>query len=326
MIKKDIPIWKPNEYHFPRDYGFMPFFRCYLHEQSDRLPGIVLVPGGAYRFVSPTEADPVASKFYQMGYQVFVVTYTTNFLGLAPVHEQASLDIARVIRILRKKSQQFGINPNQIALCGFSAGGHASASVGVHFSVLADPSSAYTKISPRPDAMILCYPVITSNPEYTHLESMQMLMGKNPTADEIRYHATELHVSKSTPPTFLWHTVTDNAVPVRNSIAFADALAHHGVPVSLHLFSSGDHGLSTADGSYEITEENQYTHLQLQKLEEAIREGILPKKEIENAESGLQELNNRLHKMLHTPSPCPTNTEVSQWISLADTWLTQYFS
>lgn len=91
----------------------------------------------------------------------------------------------------------------------------------------------------------------------------------------------ENHVTKDTPPCFLWQTVTDQTVPVENSYLFAQACAQAGVPFAQHVFSEGIHGLSVA--TEEWLEQNigqeegkRYTQEQVQMLAEAIEAGETP--------------------------------------------------
>ena len=228
-------IWEDGEYTWPQGYGFVPFLTGYLHEDNKERPCVLVVPGGAYYIASPTEAGIVALDFYHKGYQTFVLTYTTNLLGTIPLKDQPMRDLARAVRIVRSRSNEYSIKPDCIATCGFSAGGHLTASEGVHYNDIEEKNPLYSNVSARPDAMLLCYPVITSGP-YTHEGSMQNLLGANPTADELKYMSLETQVTSQTPPSFLWQTVTDEVVPVENSYLFADACKKNGVSL-LIMFS-----------------------------------------------------------------------------------------
>ena len=100
-------------------------------------------------------------------------------------------------------------------------------------------------LSSRPDAMILCYPVITFG-DYRHNGSMVNLLGEAP-GEELRYSlSNENSVSTETPPTFLWHTAEDQAVPVENSLLFSNSLSKSKVSFELHIFPYGRHGLGLA--------------------------------------------------------------------------------
>jgi acetyl esterase/lipase len=136
---------------------------------------------------------------------------------------------------------------------GFSAGGHLASTVGTHFDDgRADAEDPVDRMSCRPDAMILCYPVITFG-EYRHHGSMINLIGENPSDELIKLLSNELHVTPDTPPTFLWHTADDQAVPVQNSLLFAEALRRCGVPFELHIYPHGRHGLGLALGEPSVS-------------------------------------------------------------------------
>ena len=78
MIGRRTEIWREWEYSYPAAYGFRPIIVSYIHEDKKVRPCMLVVPGGGYRYVSSTEADPVARTFYAAGYNVFVLAYTVN--------------------------------------------------------------------------------------------------------------------------------------------------------------------------------------------------------------------------------------------------------
>ena len=98
----------------------------------------------------------------------------------------------------------------------------------------------------RPDAAILSYPVIsgTTNP---HKGSFDVLLGKDASRDELSKLSIENRVTPKTPPIFLWCTANDDCVPAQNSLVMAKACVSNKVPVELHMFDCGPHGLSTCD-------------------------------------------------------------------------------
>ena len=245
MINEKIEIWKKEEYHYPAAHGFIPVMFSYIHEDEKKHPAMIIAPGGAYREVSPSEAHLPAMEFYGAGYNVFVLEYTINQLDEAPLKMQPLHDISRAIRMIRSRAEEFHIRPDRIAACGFSAGAHLCGSLCVHNKDVEDPEEAYQNISNRPDVAILSYPVITSG-KYAHRDSFVALFGKEPSEQELDYMSLENHVTKDTPPCFLWQTVTDQTVPVENSYLFAQACAQAGVPFAQHVFSEGIHGLSVA--------------------------------------------------------------------------------
>ncbi len=116
----------------------------YMHEDDKIHPAMIVVPGGGYRQVSRTEAHLVAMDFYEADYNVFVLVYTVNPLDEVPLEMQPLQDISRVIRMIRGKAEEYRITPEQIAVCGFSAGGHLCASLSVHWKDIKDPDRYMT--------------------------------------------------------------------------------------------------------------------------------------------------------------------------------------
>ncbi|MBQ7916647.1 MAG: alpha/beta hydrolase [Firmicutes bacterium] len=225
-----------------------PHLVAYLQEKMPadpedyRLPAVVVYPGGGYMHLSPREAEPVAMEFASKGYQVFVLYYSLHPRRFpAPL-----LDGAKALNLIREHAQEWSVDPDKIAVCGFSAGGHAAALISCLWN---DPVIAEAGLSnelAKPNASILCYPVITSIPGKCHEGSFQALLGENVDAKRGEM-ALETRVSELNPPTFLWHTAADQAVPVISSLLMAQALSEHKVPFELHVFPKGHHGLSLAN-------------------------------------------------------------------------------
>ena len=233
MIGLRSEIWKEGEYSYPAAYGFTPVIVSYVHEDERIRPCMLVVPGGGYRYVSSSEADPAARTFYAAGYNVFVLTYTVNYLD-EPLKLQPLMDIARTVRILRYHAGACRIDPARVVVCGFSAGAHLCASLCVHYPDISDPDPKYENISARPDAAVLSYPVITSG-KYAHRDSFLALLGPDADKKELEYMSLEDHVTDDMPPCFLWQTATDDSVPVENSYLFALACRKAGVPFSHHV-------------------------------------------------------------------------------------------
>lgn len=119
MIGERIELWHKEEYHYPAAHGFIPIMVSYIHEDELMHPAMLVVPGGGYRLVSPSEAHLVAMEFYQAGYNVFVLEYTVNPLDEAPLKLQPLKDISRAMRMIRFRAEQLHILSDQIVVCGF---------------------------------------------------------------------------------------------------------------------------------------------------------------------------------------------------------------
>ena len=205
-------------------------------------PSIVICPGGGYRMRADREGEPVALVFAAMGFNCFIVEY-----HVAPaVHPAALFDVAHAVAWVREHAAECNANPDAIAVMGFSAGGHAACHLGVRWheeDLMA--SFGLTPDQARPNAMVLCYPVITAG-KYAHRGSFEQLTGSTDQADHAAFSLEE-RVTDKTPPTFLWHTWQDGSVPAENSIFFATALRRCGVQGEMHIFPKGGHGIGLAN-------------------------------------------------------------------------------
>lgn len=206
-------------------------------------PAVVICPGGGYRFVCPREGEPVAMQYLSMGYHAFVLHY-----AVAPERFPTALwQLALVVARIRENSGQWLVDPEKIVVSGFSAGGHLACSLGAFWNrefVYGALGRKPEEI--RPNAMLLSYPVITSGP-FCHKGSFEKLLGEEADNKEKRdFVSLERQVGPHTPRTFVWHTATDDSVPVQNSLLLAEALVNSGVNVELHIFPTGCHGLSLA--------------------------------------------------------------------------------
>ena len=216
-------------------------------------PAVVIFPGGGYKYLSVREAEPVAIQFLAAGFATFIMRYSVGEnikVGTTPIPETAL-----AIRYLKENAAEFNVDPDRIFLCGFSAGGHAAASLGVYWNsdLLRKFDKDTTKF--RPTGMILSYPVITGG-DFAHKNSVKTYFNtEEPTQEQIDFFSLELHVTKDTVPTFLWHTATDGTVPVKNSLMFANALLENEIPVELHIYPDGPHGLSLASEETSIQKE-----------------------------------------------------------------------
>lgn len=272
-MKERYRIWETEEYEYTRAFGFIPEICCYIHKDNKKRRAVVVVPGGGYTIVSPTEAEIVAEKFFEKGYQDFVLTYTTNFLHDIPLMRQPLQDISRAVRIVRKQADKWRIKENGVAVCGFSAGAHLCASLAVHYKDIEERRNEYKAYSNRPDAVVLASPVISTG-EYGHRDSMEALLGKNPSKEMLNYMSVEKHITSCTPPSFVWQMSEDEVVSAQNSILYVQECIQKGVEVSYRLYTGKGHSLSTADEAWEEGKFGEfYTLKQMKMVLEAGKRG-----------------------------------------------------
>lgn len=253
MIHQTIPL--PVHYADKlKTNGQQPTLTTYLlqNDAAPARPLVIVCPGGGYDHHSAREAEAVAVRFNALGFQAAVLTYS-----LAPMEfPAAACDLAEAVCYARAHADEWHVDVQSIIACGFSAGGHLCATLGCYWNGdLFAPYLPHKATDIKPDALILCYPVITADETYCHPSSIRLVLGSTDrfSRDDV---SIERHITDDFPPTFLWHTLADQSVPAENSLRLADALRRSGVPFAYHLFTHGKHGLalataetSTPDGS-----------------------------------------------------------------------------
>jgi acetyl esterase/lipase len=208
---------------------------------------IVVAPGGGYSLVAMNhEGRQIANWLNAFGVAAFVLKYR---IGPKYHHPIEMGDAQRAVRLVRARAAEFGVQPDRIGIMGFSAGGHLASTVATHFDA-GNPAASdpIDRVSCRPDFAILVYAVISFSAPYAHHGSVVSLLGENADFKLLKELSNETQVTAQTPPTFLFSTGQDTAVPPENSVAFYEALRKAGVPAELHIFEKGPHGVGLALG------------------------------------------------------------------------------
>ena len=224
------------------------------HELSDPSShdNVLIFPGGGYNHVSKQkEGSDIAAAFNQNGLNAYVLDYRVSpYTG-----KDFLRDAVNGVRTVRWMIRQNGEPGRKLALMGFSAGGHLALMETEHWHDFPEDPDQVSRETCRPDALVLCYPVVTFMNPYAHSGSRMNFLGKENEADEsliVKYSA-EQHVNSDFPPTFLWHCEGDMSVPVENSLMLRDALERAGVAHKLLLFPGGAHGLGLAKSDETIS-------------------------------------------------------------------------
>jgi acetyl esterase/lipase len=222
-----------------------PTITAYRAPRGSSGTAIIVAPGGGYGALAMEHEGRQWAYWYNaMGVTAFVLKYR---LGPRYHHPIELGDAQRAIRTVRARAAEFAIVPDRIGMMGFSAGGHLASTAATHFDAgKPDSPDAIERVSSRPDFLILGYPVISFDPAVTHTGSLRNLLGDNPDPKLVENLSNELQVTAQTPPTFIFHTTNDNGVPVENSVRFYLALRKAKVPVEMHLFENGPHGVGMA--------------------------------------------------------------------------------
>jgi acetyl esterase/lipase len=222
-----------------------PTITAYRAPRGSSGAAVIVAPGGGYGALAiEHEGRQWAYWYNAMGITAFVLKYR---LGPRYHHPIELGDAQRAIRTVRARATEFNIMPDRIGMMGFSAGGHLTSTAGTHFdSGKSDSTDPIERASSRPDFLILGYPVISFDPAVTHAGSLRNLLGENPDPKLVDNLSNDLQVTAQTPPTFIFHTTNDAGVPVENSVRFYLALRKAKVPVEMHLFENGPHGVGMA--------------------------------------------------------------------------------
>lgn len=221
----------------------------YLYEENPEMPyfkkrpAVVVCPGGGYFFCSAREADPVAMVFAAAGFHTFICTYTVGENAAFP---SSLIDLSVAMKDIRENADEWGVEADKIAVCGFSAGGHLCASLGTLWNLPEiQEKSGCMNGENKPNALVLGYPVINT---YSWMEPhVVRLAGGRSIEETIKLLNTDQNVGPHTPPAFIMHTYCDGAVAVEDSLNFANAMAANDRPFELHIFTNGVHGISVGD-------------------------------------------------------------------------------
>ncbi|MCQ2457053.1 MAG: alpha/beta hydrolase [Clostridia bacterium] len=235
-----IKLWENGTPYYNESYGQEePWMKPFPVDTSKGKVGCVIAfPGGGYGGLADYEGDPIAEYFQSQGYYSFSVTYRVDPYRYPAITD----DGARAVRWVRYHADELGIDPEKIAVVGFSAGGHLACFTATHFDD-GKEGDEIDAVSSRPNAAILCYPVVTLTYPYTHEGTRLNLLSGNPDIDKLAFEFSgENSVTGRTPPMFIWHNIDDSLVPVENSLHLAEVLSKAKIPYELHLFPKGDHG------------------------------------------------------------------------------------
>jgi acetyl esterase/lipase len=193
-------------------------------------PAVLVLPGGGYSFCSDREAEPIALAYAAEGFQAFVLRYS---VGEKAVGRQPLKEAGEAVGLIRRQAGEWSLFPDRIAVCGFSAGGHLGAWVSLMGSA-------------KPDAAILCYPATRLAKPGVHSRIAACLLGDGYSDGDAESVNLAGHVTPEAPPMFAWITADDAIIDARSVLAYADAYAAAKRPFELHVFQSGQHGLSLA--------------------------------------------------------------------------------
>jgi len=221
----------------PCMYAFIP------QKKDSAKTCVIICPGGGYaRLAIDHEGYQVAQAYNKRGITAFVLKNRVPIDAECFENKElvALMDAQQAIKLVREGAVEYDINPNNIGLMGFSAGGHLASTAGTHFNTVVIENKNNTSV--RPNFLILGYPVISFSDSLAHIGSRDNMLGKKPSEEKKILYSNELQVTAHTPPTFLVHAADDKTVKVENSLLFFMALQKNKVPSEIHILQKGGHG------------------------------------------------------------------------------------
>ncbi len=268
IIKVDLDYVKlgfESNDHEAKLYAYCPYNSPEFCEGRKR-PTIVVCPGGGYGHTSEREAEPIALKFVSAGFNAFVLRYSTDGIRFPA----QLLELSWAMNYIRQNADKYNVDTNKVVTCGFSAGGHLVGSLAVywHKDFVQNPLGI-TNDSNMPNGTILSYPVISV--DGGHVGSFQNLVGYYEVENMKDIVSLEKNVSEKTTPCFLWHTRSDEIVPIKNSLLFLSALDQFDIPFEAHIYPHGPHGLALAN---DVTDSNTGSNFTQQDCTEWIDKAI----------------------------------------------------
>lgn len=244
-----LPLWQET---IPGALGSedkdKPMLYVYLPSEAPApTPAVVICPGGGYvRHAMDHEGREIAERLRRENIAAIVLKYRLPGDGYR--HPIPILDARRAIQTVRFHARDWNIHPDRIGILGFSAGGHLASTAGTFFEDIPLSSAvrdAVGSVSYRPNFLVLVYPVISMQDEWTHQGSRANLLGPQPPQELMERLSNERQITKDTPPAFLIHADDDKTVLPENSILFYQGLRKAGIPAELHIYRKGGHGFGT---------------------------------------------------------------------------------
>lgn len=230
----DMNLWQGKPAEKSVDKTDTAHVRVYL-PNAKRATGraVVICPGGGYTHLAMDhEGYQWGAFFNNMGIAAIVLKYRMPH-GKPEVPVS---DAEEAIRLVRRNAEKWHINPNDVGIMGFSAGGHLASTIATH-----------SVKDAKPDFQILFYPVITMDPAFTHQGSHDNLLGKDAKKKTEDKYSSDMQVTRVTPRAFIALSDDDHAVVPANGVNYYIECYRHDVPASLHVYPSGGHGWGIRD-------------------------------------------------------------------------------
>lgn len=202
-----------------------------IYQARSRRPtsGVLVCPGGGYNILAwNLEGEEIAEWLNSIGITAAVLKYRV------PKNREGALqDAQRALGLMRSNAKEWNLDPDNIGVLGFSAGGHLSATLSNHwrkrnYSVVDDADT----VSCRPDFTVLIYPAYIGTPDFKL--------------------AGDFIVDADAPPAFILQT-QDDTRHFPSAIVYNHELVKRGISSELHTFPTGGHGYGLRPSAYPVS-------------------------------------------------------------------------
>ena len=218
-----------------------PRMRVYRPATANGAAVVVCGGGGYFRIQLWKESTPIARWLQQRGFTVFELLYRLPNDGWDA--SVPFMDAQRAMRIVRTRAAEFGIDPKQIGIMGFSAGGHLAGFTALQPQrQLYAGTDKYEKASARPDFSVLLFPVVSLRKPYDTTRTRREIVGETPSAEAENAWSLDTYASADAPPTIIFASADDKTAPPGHGIMLFERLNAAGASAELHLFRDGGHG------------------------------------------------------------------------------------
>ena len=218
-----------------------PRMRVYRPAKANGAAVVVCGGGGYFRIQLWKESTPIARWLQEKGFTVFELIYRLPNDGWDA--SVPFMDAQRAMKIARTRAAEFGVDPQQIGIMGFSAGGHLAGFTALQPQrALYAGADKYEKVSARPDFSVLLFPVVSLRKPYDTTRTRRELIGETPSAEAENVWSLDTYASADAPPTIIFASSDDKTAPPGHGIMLYEKLNGAGASAELHLFRDGGHG------------------------------------------------------------------------------------
>ncbi len=238
-----LPLW--NEDEIPLYKGEeKPFLVPYLIEDKNA-PAVLIIPGGAYLYVSmKDEGIATAKRFNELGFQAFILSYRTS----PSRYPSMQLDMIRAIQLIRKNSEEWGVDSEKIIALGYSAGGHLAMSVNGLYDELNSMTGDLSYIDGRPNAIISGYGMMTPKCKTFNITCDMIILGDDYSEEMSKKISIENLIDETYPPVFMFSMKDDPTVPPEiNCMKVLPILKEKNIPCEMHIYDGNRHGFALAE-------------------------------------------------------------------------------